>query len=327
MPESDHCRTCFTLIDKSLDKAKKLSEKIRNVNATIAEILLICTGIVVQESLIEKCLICAPCRQSLVGYFKFRQKACDVDTKFKEIEEKASVIPVAIKSEALVVSENQEDETWDMETRDEEWLKVDVLEDEPIIFMKEEETIKPIGIGADDQRFKEVRKGTAGRKAKKRTLEYDPNPITNRRRRAREPERQENLKKYQRNSEGFFECPKENCPGIFKNIGHLEMHLENKHPNTDQTTFPCEQCKEVFPVYTHLKRHIMNAHMPRPYECNFCGKCYAFREGLRGHIRIHMQEFNPKEKVEVACNVCSKIFCSEGNMLRHRKEVHFPKEL
>lgn len=90
-------------------------------------------------------------------------------------------------------------------------------------------------------------------------------------RRSQAPQRRENLVKYQRNDEGLYECPREDCPGLFKNLGRLEVHLEDKHPDTDQTSFPCETCGEEFLTFLTHKRHVFKYHTPRPYICDICG--------------------------------------------------------
>lgn len=43
-------------------------------------------------------------------------------------------------------------------------------------------------------------------------------------------------------------------------------------------------------------------------------------------MKIHVKGKQP-EKIREACPICGKVFASQGNMLRHRKEFHFPKEL
>lgn len=77
--------------------------------------------------------------------------------------------------------------------------------------------------------------------------------------------------KYNMTLEGLYVCPKENCPGLFKKRGRLEIHLRNIHPETDQSTFPCEICDEKFPTLLLLKQHNYKFHTPRPYICDICG--------------------------------------------------------
>lgn len=78
-------------------------------------------------------------------------------------------------------------------------------------------------------------------------------------------------KTYDMTTDGLYKCPKENCPGLFKKIARLEIHLRNIHPETDQTIFPCETCGEKFPTLLLQKQHNYKFHAPRPYICDICG--------------------------------------------------------
>lgn len=53
---------------------------------------------------------------------------------------------------------------------------------------------------------------------------------------------------------------------------------------------------------------------------------YPFVDSLRSHMYVHLQD-KKREKIKCACTICGKLYVCKANMLRHRKEVHFPKEL
>uniref|UniRef100_A0A336LX59 CSON004479 protein n=1 Tax=Culicoides sonorensis TaxID=179676 RepID=A0A336LX59_CULSO len=305
MSEVGNCRGCYQFNEKITEKGTKLKDKVKKFEVTLAFILSDCTGLYLEDESIESGFLCLACKQSLINFYKFRQKVFETDKKFKELkpdnvdhwEEAPSV---QIKVEPLKLEE--------YESQDQNSI---------------EEEVKPKKVRNLKRKLKDH---------KTDDIDSSLSHVTftsfhkNYQRRIHRAERQENLKKYQRNDEGLYECPKDNCPGLFKNIGHLEMHLENKHPDTDQQSFPCETCGMDFAELLLYKRHFMKMHAPRPYMCDICGNSYPYLESLRVHIVTHI-EGRKKDKVECACTVCGKFFSSEAYMLRHRKEVHFPKDL
>lgn len=244
MPESLNCRACFELINTKAEKSCKLNETPKKYEVTIAEFLSECTGLCLDNNSIEKEIICVSCKQKLIGFFKFKQKVLDTDKKFQELNE-PQICEVKLEEMKMEV------DVWESEIPNDDFgydEKENKDEDDIV-----EENEKPI------------------RLTKGRLKTHTHIQSHNRKRRYRDPQRKENLEKYKRNGEGLYECPRENCPGLFKNMGRLEMHLEDKHPDTDQKTFPCESCSEEFPTFLLHKRHFFKFHTPRPFICDICG--------------------------------------------------------
>ncbi|XP_063703846.1 zinc finger protein 616-like [Culicoides brevitarsis] len=268
-------------------KRYRLSEKLNTFEeTTIGNFLMCITGITLDMKTLEEEFICLSCRQILSNFFEFKQKVLASDKKFRQLNDS---VKVEFKMEQNCKSE----------------MEIDCQNDE---------LIDPEQSEREDKKSDEC---SINQSIRGKNL--------HRKRRYRDPQRKENLQKFKRNTDGLFECPRENCPGLFKNMGHLEMHLENKHPNTEQTTFPCENCDEVFPTFNLHKRHVFKFHTPRPFICDICGNGYPYIDSLRSHMYVHLPK--KREKTKCACNICGKLYVCEANMLRHRKEVHFPKEL
>lgn len=222
MPESMHCRTCFEIIDLKVKKSYELKDKVKNYKMNLGQILSDCTGLYLENDLVEKRIICVSCKQSLISFYMFRQKVFDTDQKFNELKDQnGEELPVVVKLEELEMEIN----AWQSEYK---------VENNSTVFNE------------------------------------GSNKISIKRYRHLEPSRKENLKKYKRNGDGLFECPKDNCPGLFKKLGRLEIHLENMHSENDQKTFSCESCGEEFSTLLLNKRHYLKVHAPRPYMCDIC---------------------------------------------------------
>lgn len=215
-----HCRTCFEILEsKEVNKYYDLKDKITSYEVTLAHVLRDLTGLYLERNdSAETELVCVSCSQSLISFYKFRQKVIDTDKRFKELKVQDKIQDV----EEILVEVKLEE------------VKMEIEHNE-----------------SNDE------------KSNMNELEFC------------QKKRRKVSFLYKRNSEDFFECPKENCPGLFKNSGHLESHLENMHSETDQM-FPCKTCGEEFTTLLLLKRHYYKIHAPRPFKCDICGNEWVF---------------------------------------------------
>lgn len=258
MSESMHCRSCFESIDPIKQKCFKLIDKLKNYEVTIAQFLSDCTGLCLNNNSAKKQIICTSCKYKLISFYKFRQKFFDTDRRFKELKLENVNVQVEVKLKDMKI----EVDIWQPEYRNENYNHD--YEEKENKLENDEELLKTIEKPSNS---KKGRPRTRIRKTVRKVQIHE----YRRKRRNHDPERKENLAKFKRNHEGLYECPRENCPGLFKNMGHMEVHFENKHPDTDQTTFPCDTCGEEFLTFLLHKRHILKFHTPRPYICDICG--------------------------------------------------------
>lgn len=128
------------------------------------------------------------------------------------------------------------------------------------------------------------------------------------------------------NSAGYYECPNENCAGIFACVGRLKLHLKLKH-QSPETEFKCKECSIVFDLYSDLKRHLHDKHTSKPFICDLCdGKRFASLQDLRGHMRaVHLKLKTVSKKTP--CPICGKIFSGRDKMSRHRQIIHFKDQI
>lgn len=83
--------------------------------------------------------------------------------------------------------------------------------------------------------------------------------------------------------QGYFPCDK--CDHIAKTQNCLRKHIEYKH--SERKT--CDICDKTFSVKSTLARHYRSAHLNMKFTCVYpgCSKRYAFKGGVRKHLRTH----------------------------------------
>ena len=132
---------------------------------------------------------------------------------------------------------------------------------------------------------------------------------------------------------GQFQCPF--CVKVYKIYGHLQFHIEEKHPDKVSTTpkYFCEEpdCDESFSRKRLLQIHARQKHSkpgsshphpkkpPTTSECPICHASF-FRVGE------HMRSMH---EVSVACRFCFKVFEDKRELRQHRlihlKRVNKPQ--
>ena len=115
-----------------------------------------------------------------------------------------------------------------------------------------------------------------------------------------------------------FGC--EQCGKLFKQIGHLQAHVEEIHEtNLERRDFICNLCSKGFPSSRKLAYHSRYTHGEKKhqkYVCNICDKSFS-RAKLRPHqMREH------ENNLPFSCQFCEKRFVSKYYLTRHLKQAH-----
>lgn len=92
----------------------------------------------------------------------------------------------------------------------------------------------------------------------------------------------------------------------------LLRHL-TRHKRMHARTF-CEFCKKSFTSFEEHMRKEHNVELPRPFECEICGRSFRVKATFQAHIKIHREEnrvFN--------CTLCPKAFFQATDLRKHIK--------
>lgn len=109
------------------------------------------------------------------------------------------------------------------------------------------------------------------------------------------------------------------CPKTFTTKKSLEAH-EFTH-NRESGKFVCKHCEKRFTAKADLTVHERFHTGDYPYQCEFCGKCYAVKSHYNYHIAKH-------QGVTYKCDQCDKEFINRGSLIAHRfkHRDHMPHE-
>uniref|UniRef100_A0A336LTV2 CSON004477 protein n=1 Tax=Culicoides sonorensis TaxID=179676 RepID=A0A336LTV2_CULSO len=306
MNQNINCRACFTLINFSADNGFKLSDMVRTLNLTLAEIFTYCSELSLEKSTIDDGIVCLECKRKLIELYQFKKQIYETDQNFKELTEKT--FSTKLEPELIIKPEYHE---------------IFHLEDvKPEILVQEENKTKNNGKRKNVNKLRKKEDWEIARSLRK--------------------VRKENLLKYQKNAEGLYECPDQRCPCCFQKIGKLELHLEEQH--ADGTPYQCDICKKSFSGMRLIRYHMSQSHLPRPYSCDICGKRLVFNKISLTYllkvlffdfsfvtysaIKDHMTKIHMGKKYKaVVCKECGKYFPAESNLRNHKINVHLSKQL
>ncbi|CAG4981564.1 unnamed protein product [Colias eurytheme] len=128
-----------------------------------------------------------------------------------------------------------------------------------------------------------------------------------------------NSQKFQKNGK-VLRC--KNCATDVHNYDEMKHHIEvcrngcrvNKLPfKLEKDQLDCPICKKTFLNFVTLNTH-MNEHYPN-HTCDSCGKAFASRSRLRGHLRTH-------EIGSFPCRFCDIVFDKVTKRENHVSKEH-----
>lgn len=109
------------------------------------------------------------------------------------------------------------------------------------------------------------------------------------------------------------------CSRRFPWLSELSKHIAN---HTGERPFKCQRagCLKTFArsdnLAAHNRTHSKLAEIRRPFKCPCCGACFAKKEHLDRHLKIHAGLRDHE------CDLCEKKFVNKDRLKRHVEAVH-----
>ena len=112
-----------------------------------------------------------------------------------------------------------------------------------------------------------------------------------------------------------FVCLYMNCNKSYAKRGDLNTHEKYSHVKLKK--FKCNMCAMKFINAGKLSKHVNQIHtLVGRHHCALCQKNFRDKQALELHNEaVH-------KKISLACSQCGKGFSWQGNLTRHRKDVH-----
>lgn len=106
------------------------------------------------------------------------------------------------------------------------------------------------------------------------------------------------------------------CNKSFSRSTLLYRH-EKIHTDPHLVRHNCSECDRVYLNKVDFDKHWQTHLKTRPYECNYCDKRFAFKQGLERHETIHDVECQP-----FPCQYCDMRLPSAARLQRHLSSEH-----
>lgn len=106
------------------------------------------------------------------------------------------------------------------------------------------------------------------------------------------------------------------CQKSFSRSTLLYRH-EKIHNDPNLPRHQCTECDRSYLNINDYEKHIKTHEKHRPFQCNYCDKAFAFKQGLERHEVIHDVKSLPN-----SCQYCDMRFPSAARLQRHLSAKH-----
>jgi hypothetical protein len=106
------------------------------------------------------------------------------------------------------------------------------------------------------------------------------------------------------------------CEKSFSRSTLLYRH-EKIHNDPNLTRHQCADCDRTYLNILDYEKHVKTHEKNRPYQCSYCDKAFAFKQGLERHEVIHDVKSLPNP-----CQYCDMRFPSAARLQRHLSQKH-----
>ena len=96
----------------------------------------------------------------------------------------------------------------------------------------------------------------------------------------------------------------------FTHSGNLNIHIRT---HTKKKPYQCEYCQKCFAQKGDLQKHVRTQTKEKLYQCEYCKKHFLTKSNLMVHIKTHT-----KEKTR-QCEYCEKQFSIKSRLMVHIK--------
>lgn len=111
-----------------------------------------------------------------------------------------------------------------------------------------------------------------------------------------------------------FTCDHCDYKSLYKSI--LMRHIDARH-SQDKQPNNCAKCKKIFYNKESFKQHVKNCGLPKVFY--FCDHCDYKTDGKGNLVRHVKIKHLPRNLKENKCKICGKYFSCRGSLLRHNK--------
>ena len=105
-------------------------------------------------------------------------------------------------------------------------------------------------------------------------------------------------------------CHDPNCSKVFSDRTLRDRHFAAIHLKNLPKPHECEVCGRRFSSKSGLDSHMVTHTGDKPYRCSICAKMFGARNSFQRHLKTHGEKTH-------CCPICGKMFAIKGGLKNH----------